>query len=1090
MPFFSNKTLLGCGAALSLLMTSPVFAQARDFNIPAQEATRAIPEFARQAGVQIVASGKSLRGIKTRPVKGQMDARAALEAMLEGTGLSIASDNGKTITLRGRTDAAPRQAGNGVISGRILDPATGEYVRNARIRLSTSDYEQVITSEERGEYRATDVPAGEVSVTVSYTGYADRSAIVQVEPGKPLSLDFDLVRAGGDDVQEVVVVASVRDGDAKAIMSQRQSMDIKNSLSSESFGDISEGNVGEFIKLMPGVDTNGEGDDTVRYARLRGLPSEYTAVTVNGVSMAAADANDGSSTSRSFSFEQVSLSSIDSIEISKTVSADVDANAPAGTINLRTKRAFDRKGRRITAQVSAYTHSDLWNDRETGPDEGRRDGKFLPNGQIEYSDVFFNRRLGVVASISQSNTYTEMEQTYYPRSYVPTAASPEPMAPTTIYAHMRAQEVSRFASSLTLDYKATDRLILSLATIYNKSYLWSGQRTYIFTTDARTRGVTGDAMTDFTTKKTATATAVTSQNNAISKEGEGTTFIPSFEYQGERFRLDGNLSYSDSTSNYDPLGKEGSVFNLVTSPTSTGNFTVKRSGLSEQDWQIAQISGPDWSDPASFKASSIALNTQDGRSAKTELSGAMLNLTMPLKVHSVPVTIKTGLKAKRAAYDFRNERAAYQYRYTGPLTVAQFLSETASVNELNFNDLGINVASLSGSSHIYTPSTIKIGQMFLAHPEWFTNTITAENYYTAFIANTRHFEEDTNAAYVMATAELTDKITGRVGLRWEETKTRSREFDPLTADQVRDAGYTVSTSTGRATTIEGIKYQYESRPQVDREGKYDYFFPSASLKVAINESTDFQFGYSRTIRRPEVNVLAGVWSVNEALGIVTAPNPGLEPELSDNISMRVAHYFEPVGLVAINYYRNKVTGLFQTEDMTAEEFGYTGTDYAGYTFRTTRTVDGDSVNIHGFEVEFNHSLSYLPGPLNGLTLKGSYTQTNPEVPIALSARHFGSLALSYKKGPLSLNLNTVRTGRKLNSVSTGSYIAPRTDMSFSGTYAVNPKLRLFLSARNLLNENTDIMLPGVDTTAGPIGDHAGDYRAYGQSASFGVRMTF
>ncbi|MFT3997183.1 MAG: TonB-dependent receptor, partial [Asticcacaulis sp.] len=304
------------------------------------------------------------------------------------------------------------------------------------------------------------------------------------------------------------------------------------------------------------------------------------------------------------------------------------------------------------------------------------------------------------------------------------------------------------------------------------------------------------------------------------------------------------------------------------------------------------------------------------------------------------------------------------------------------------------------------------------------------------------------------------------------------------------AGYAVSTSTGRATTIDGLKFQYQSRPQVEREGSYDYLFPSASLKVALNDSTDFQLGYSRTIRRPEVNVLAGVWSVNDALMIVTAPNPGLEPEISDNISMRIAHYFEPVGLVAVNYYRNTVKGLFQTEDLTADEFGYTGTDYDGYMFRTTRTVDGDSINIHGFEVEFNHSLSYLPGLLSGLTLKGSYTQTNPEIPIALSARQFGSLALAYKKGPVSLNLNTVRTGRKLNSVSTGSFVAPRTDMSFSGTYTVNPKMRLFLSVRNLLNENTDIILPGVDTTAGPIGDHAGDYRAYGQSATFGIRMTF
>ncbi|MFT4091557.1 MAG: TonB-dependent receptor, partial [Asticcacaulis sp.] len=811
---------------------------------------------------------------------------------------------------------------------------------------------------------------------------------------------------------------------------------------------------------------------------------------VNGVSMAAADANDGSSTSRSFSFEQVSLSSIDSIEISKTISADVDANAPAGTINLRTKRAFDRKGRRITAQLSTFTHSDLWNDRITGPGDGRRNSKFLPNGRFEYSDVFFDRRLGVVASVSQSKTYTEMEHTYYPRSYEPTAISPEPMAPNTIYTHMRAQEVSRFASSLTLDYRATDRLILSLASIYNKSYLWSGQRTFIFTTNARARGVHGNAMLDFTTDKTASSTAIQAQSNAISKEGEGKTFVPSFEYRGDHFWLDGTLSYSDSTSHYDPLGKEGAIFNLVTAPYSTGNFSVKRSNLMEQDWRITQTSGPDWSDPTSFRSSNITLNTQDGRSARTELTSGALNLTIPVNLRNVPVTFKSGLKAKQSAYDFRNERAAYQYRYTGALTVAELLTQTASPNELWFNGMDIELASLSGSSKLYTPSNIKMGELFLKNPDQFTHVMTAENYYTAFIANTRHFEEDSNAAYIMATAEFTDRITGRVGVRWEETETRSRRHVLRSKQEVEAAGFTFASSTDRPDTVEGMKYMYESHPQTDQKNSYDYFFPSASLKVAVNDKTDFQLGYSRTIRRPEINVLAGVWSVNDELMRVTAPNPGLEPELSDNISIRVAHYFEPVGLVAINLYRNKVTGLFMADDLTAEEFGYTGTEYADYTFRTTRTVSGEAININGFEVEFNHSLDYLPGLFSGLTVRGSYTQTNPETPITLSANHLMSLVLAYKKGPLSLNLNTVRTGRKLNSPSTGSFNEPRIDASFSGSYRIRPGWQAFMSVRNLLNEDTRTILPAVSTTNGPIGDHAGAYMSYGRSATMGLRVTF
>lgn len=349
--------------------------------------------------------------MRTPAVSGDLDVREALARLIAGTPLRVAAHQGGVVTLR---SSAPAGA-PGVLAGRVLDPATGQYTPNAVIQVTDASGERrTVVAGKRGEFRLTGVAAGEAQASVSFTGYADQTVSLLIHSGETARLDFELFRPGTEGeaiaVVDVVVTASSRDGDARAIMSQRRAMDIKNSLSSESFGSIDEGNVGEFIRYMPGVDAEGEGDDTVRYVRLRGVPPEYASITVNGVSMAAADANAGSSTSRSFSFEQVSLSSIDAIEIPKTVSADVDANALAATINLRTKRAFDRKGRRISASVSGFTHSDMWNDRVTGPGEGEHDARVAPSGQIECSDVFFDRRLGVVASISQSNTYTEMEQ--------------------------------------------------------------------------------------------------------------------------------------------------------------------------------------------------------------------------------------------------------------------------------------------------------------------------------------------------------------------------------------------------------------------------------------------------------------------------------------------------------------------------------------------------------------------------------------------------------------------------------------------------------------------------------------------------------
>ena len=73
------KPLLLASAVIAVLASAPqVSAQERAFEIPAQPATDAIPELARQAQVQIVAPAGSLEGVDTPAVQGEMDVREAL----------------------------------------------------------------------------------------------------------------------------------------------------------------------------------------------------------------------------------------------------------------------------------------------------------------------------------------------------------------------------------------------------------------------------------------------------------------------------------------------------------------------------------------------------------------------------------------------------------------------------------------------------------------------------------------------------------------------------------------------------------------------------------------------------------------------------------------------------------------------------------------------------------------------------------------------------------------------------------------------------------------------------------------------------
>ena len=429
-----------------------------------------------------------------------------------------------TVSLRAQTDpttgtpvsgaARSSSVAVGTVTGRVFNPATGEYVRNAQLRLVETGATTV--SEAEGAFRFGSVPAGRLTLVVTYTGYRSVTAAVDVAPGATATKNIELVStlqeasttaADGTVKLAAFAVSSEREGSAKAIMDQRNSMNITNTVASDAFGDNAEGNVGEFLTHLPGVELDlfyGE----VRTVRLGGLGSEYTSVTMDGIALASTDANNsGSGAARSFTMEMASLNSMESIEVNKTVSADVDANAPAGTINLRTKRAFDRVGRRVSWQANVEAHSEaLTTGKTLGPDENRASHKIRPGGIFEYSDRFLDNRLGVVVNVSESNVYQEALITASAYSTAVSATDTRPLVPTTLNFQWAPRFNKRFATTLTTDYRITPYLDVGLVTIYNYADLWTPQRTVIFnsSTGARSQVVGDDPLLSFTSAASGT----------------------------------------------------------------------------------------------------------------------------------------------------------------------------------------------------------------------------------------------------------------------------------------------------------------------------------------------------------------------------------------------------------------------------------------------------------------------------------------------------------------------------------------------------------------------------------------------------------
>jgi iron complex outermembrane receptor protein len=90
---------LTIAALFGLMGIQPLCAQPRDFNVPAQSATTGIPEFARQAGIQILVSEPLVRGRRIAAVTGSLTIEEALRQLLKGTGLIATTKDGATYTL-------------------------------------------------------------------------------------------------------------------------------------------------------------------------------------------------------------------------------------------------------------------------------------------------------------------------------------------------------------------------------------------------------------------------------------------------------------------------------------------------------------------------------------------------------------------------------------------------------------------------------------------------------------------------------------------------------------------------------------------------------------------------------------------------------------------------------------------------------------------------------------------------------------------------------------------------------------------------------------------------------------------------------
>lgn len=231
-------------------------------------------------------------------------------------------------------------AQTGTVSGNINDDSKLS-LPGAKISLTPGNI--YTTSDDHGNFVFLNVPPGNYTMTVNYLGYGISEYQVTVEAEKNTKQNIIFNRKETV-IAEVVVSGSTLKNQARALNKQKSNANITNVISSDQIGRFPDANIGDALKRVPGIAIqNDQGE--ARNLIIRGLAPNLNSVTLNGDRIPSAEGDN-----RNVQMDLIPSDMISTIEVNKTLTPDMDADAIGGSVNLITRASPN--GQRISATLA------------------------------------------------------------------------------------------------------------------------------------------------------------------------------------------------------------------------------------------------------------------------------------------------------------------------------------------------------------------------------------------------------------------------------------------------------------------------------------------------------------------------------------------------------------------------------------------------------------------------------------------------------------------------------------------------------------------------------------------------------------------
>jgi len=984
----------------------------------------------------------------------------------------------------------------------VYNQATGLPISRAKVRLPGTAQE--VLTDDVGNFSFRKIPAGDFEVEVSYLGFVSQVMRVTVPSGRVVAQDFRLSREGTDNrkaegepiVLETfeVIAEQTMGGQALAMNEQRHAANIKNVVAFDELGDQGQENIGDYVRFLPGVAILDDGENPGRIA-LGGFPAEMSTIQVDGVDVAGTGIGAGSS--RTVALQDVPIVNIERVEVSKVPTPDMSATGLGGSMNLIAKTGLGLKRPVGTYQV--YMNFNNVDGLDVDGGATQPVNKLSPDHKKPSFGLTYafpvGKRFAISLGASRSwrqrpadGTPSEVAFWNLRDTYI-TNGAPKDFALAITQWRQEASINETENLQMSVDWKMSKHDTLTFQIQHREV---DDQKSTSYFTSRVNASYDAIGTADYTESRGNTGRFEMGSTNPLNYDTTTDNTLMSLRYRhrGPTWQIDGQASYSTADRERSSVGKgyfAGTLANIA-NVHLRGDGIGEGSSIGPERYVITRANGT-VADPYDADSYTLATAVEEYALYQTDVLGGRLDANRALNRN---LSFKIGGAFNRLDKDDTRPNKAYT-----------FLGQNGQTSVSQYDIVDESIEVKANGNPVRWDSPVKVYDLFVAHPEWFSLNSTA---YQNQAVNSKRMMEDVLAGYVRFDLNLLAnrlKLVG--GVRYEKTDLEgwSLKRDNF-AIYRRDAdGNLLRNSSGALIAItnntdERNRLIFQERANYESQS-YDGFYPSLNASYALTENLVARAAYARTIGRPDVQyVVAGLTvpvptdSNPTTARIISVGNPGLEPWTADSFHLSLDSYHLKGGFGSVGIYHKKVSKFFAQRgqpitEATLRDYGIPEGDIEymladNYVLRRWENV-GDAT-LDGLELSYRQDLLFLPSWLRVMQVWVNYTHLkvggeNAEDFVGFSPDSM-SAGLNYIRSRFSLRLSCAYQAETKRAAvlvvpgtsvegfipqSTYEYQAAYTRYGISAEYALTKKLSLYMNWNDVLAEDRLVYRRAPDTPA-------------------------